>query len=97
MTKRPTIVGISLSAVRGDQLAFETHEDAPPDETETALGDLDMARADRRRDAAEERLLAAVAAAGKSRPCRCLPGPLVLDADDLDEVRCSRCGREAPT
>jgi hypothetical protein len=75
-----------------DQLALELHPDAP--ETETALGDLDMARADRRRDAAERRLLAAIAAAAKARPCRCHPGPMVLDEDDLDEVRCSRCGRE---
>jgi hypothetical protein len=92
---QPTIVGISLRAVLGDQLAFETHPDAPPGETQTDLGDLDMARADRRRDAAEERLLAAIAAAAKPRPCRCHPGPMVLDEDDLDEARCSRCGREA--
>jgi hypothetical protein len=94
VTKKPTIVEMSLRDLVGDQLALELHPDAPAGETQTDLGDLDMERADRRRDAAEERLLAAIAAAAKSRPCRCLPGPLVLDGDDLDEVRCSRCGRE---
>jgi hypothetical protein len=88
VTKKPTIVGISLSAVVGDQLAFETHPDAPTGETETDLGDLNVEAADE----AMERLVAAVmAAAAKSRPCRCLPGPLVLEAED--EPTCARCGR----
>jgi hypothetical protein len=96
VTKRPTIVEMSLRDLLGDQLSWELHPDAPqPGEVVEGLEDLDLARADRRRDAAEERLLAAIAAAAKSRPCRCHPGPMVLDEGDLDEVRCSRCGREA--
>jgi hypothetical protein len=89
VSAKPTIVGISLSAVVGDQLAFETHPDAP--ETETEYGDLDLAEADRL-DAAEQALLEAiVAAAAKPKPCRC-ERPLVLD-DGTDDPVCSKCGR----
>jgi hypothetical protein len=71
-----------------DQLALETSPDAPPGETETELGDLNFDRL----AAAEERLLAAVAAAAKSPPCRC-DHPL-LDRDEWDdETHCVRCGR----
>jgi hypothetical protein len=84
---KPTIVGMSLRDLVGDQLALELHPDAPPGETETDLGDLNFDRL----DAAEERLAAAIAALGRARPCRC-ERPLVL-VDGTDDPVCSKCGR----
>jgi hypothetical protein len=51
------------------------------------LADLDFDRL----DAAELRLLDAIAALSKSRPCRC-ERPLVID-DGTDDPVCSKCGR----
>jgi hypothetical protein len=86
---KATIVTMALRDLIGDQLAFETHPDAPPDETQTDLGDLNFDRL----DAGEERLAAAIAALGRARPCRC-DRPL-LDRDEWDgALHCCRCGRE---
>jgi hypothetical protein len=66
------------------QLAFGLHPDELGESVE--LNDIDPAKA----DAAHRRLVEALlAATTRPRPCRCLPGPLVLD-----ELTCARCGRE---
>jgi hypothetical protein len=55
------------------------------------LLDLDVDGADRLLAAM---LDAALAASSTPAPCGCLPGPLVLDAENGEAPRCSRCGRE---
>jgi hypothetical protein len=72
--------------VTDGQLALGIHEGELGEIVEHA--DLNLERA----DAAEARLLAAIAALGHARPCHCERGPLV-DSRDGGE-RCIRCGRE---
>ena len=67
------------------QLAFETHPHAAGESTE--LGDLNLERA----DAAEARLLAAIAAMAQGRRCRC-DRPLT-EPDELLGDQCLKCGR----
>jgi len=73
--------------VAGVQLALGLRDEELGDSVE--LADVDVDRANRLREAALERLLAAVS---RPVPCGCERGPLLVDWGD-DEPRCARCGR----
>jgi hypothetical protein len=73
--------------VSGGQLAFGLHPEEFGESIE--LDDVDVDHADRLTLAERRRLVERLLAeSARPRPCRCVPGPLVLD-----EPRCARCGR----